>query len=416
MAEMEILTRKAQGIAVLSERILISANFFRAADEGAAARARLGRAGMPIPTRKGRLVCMRRYCLLLLVLLLGSFSVGQSQETSPQLKPRPVEPASPPRLERRINLDVQVTDKKGNPIRGLQEQDFTLLDDKQPKKVAAFRAVDAASPATAEPVEIYLVVDAVNTNFGTVAYERAQVKAFLQQNGGKLAWPVALVVFSDRETKIQGGFSRDGNATAALFDQIETGLRTNTRSQGFWGAQERLDMSLKALGELVTQAKTQPGRKLIIWFSRGWPMFSPRITLTEKEQQQIFSSIVADSAELRQDRITLYSVDPGGTEGDGVYANTQYDEFEKGVKSATGAYPGDLGLQVLAMQSGGRVFYLSNDMVGEIANCVADANAYYVLSFDSPPADRQDEYHALQVKVDKGGATVRTQTGYYAHP
>jgi hypothetical protein len=82
---------------------------------------------------------MRRYCLLLPVLLLGSFSVGQSQETSPQLKPRPVEPASPPGPERRINLDVQVTDKKGNPIRGLQEQDFTLLDDKQPKKIAALR-------------------------------------------------------------------------------------------------------------------------------------------------------------------------------------------------------------------------------------------------------------------------------------
>jgi VWFA-related protein len=359
---------------------------------------------------------MRSFFTFFLVLLLASFSLGQSQEPSPQLKPRPVEPAAPPGPERRINLDVQVTDKKGNPIRGLQEQDFTILDDKQAKKIASFRAVDATSSVTAEPVEIYLVVDAVNTNFGTVAYERDQVKTFLQQNGGKLAWPVALVVFSDRETKIQGGFTRDGNATAALFDQIETGLRTNTRSQGFWGAQERLDMSLKALGELVAQAKTQPGRKLIIWFSRGWPMFSQRTTMTEKEQQQIFSSIVADSAELRQDRITLYSVDPGGTEGGSVFGETHYEEFVKGVKSETEAYPGDLGLQVLAVQSGGRVFYLSNDMVGEIANCVADANAYYVLSFDSPPADRQDEYHALQVKVDKGGATARTRTGYYAHP
>jgi VWFA-related protein len=359
---------------------------------------------------------MRCYFLLFLILLLGSFSVGQSQETSPQLRPRPTEPAAPPGPERRINLDVQVTDKKGNPIRGLQEQDFTILDDKQSKKIAAFRAVDATSSATADPVEIYLVVDEVNINFGTVAYERDKVKTFLQQNGGKLAWPVALVVFSDRETKIQGGFSRDGNASAAMFDQIESGLRTITRSQGYWGAQERLDMSLKALGELVAQAKTQPGRKLIIWFSRGWPMFSQRITLTDKDEQQIFSSIVAYSAELRQDRITLYSVDPGGTEGGSVFGNTHYEEFEKGVKSVSGAYPGDLGLQVLAVQSGGRVFYLSNDMVNEIANCVADANAYYVLSFDSPPADRQDEYHGLQVKVDKAGATVRTRTGYYAHP
>jgi hypothetical protein len=75
--------------------------------------------------------------------------------------------------------------------------------------------------------------------------------------------------------------------------------------------------------------------------------------------------------------------------------------------------PGNLGLPVLAVQSGGRVFNTSNDLETAVEDCVADASAYYILSFDSLPADQQDENHALQVTVDKPGMTVRTRTGYY---
>src|ERR1039458_9794067 len=77
---------------------------------------------------------------------------------------------------------------------------------------------------------------------------------------------------------------------------------------------------------------------------------------------------------------------------------------------------GDLGLQVLAVQSGGRVFNPSNDLTTEIPKCAADADSFYVLSFNARPADRANEYHALSVTVDKPGITARTRTGYYAQP
>jgi hypothetical protein len=43
---------------------------------------------------------------------------------------------------RRITLDVVVTDKSGNPVPGLQQQDFTVLDDEQPQKILSFSATD----------------------------------------------------------------------------------------------------------------------------------------------------------------------------------------------------------------------------------------------------------------------------------
>ena len=55
-------------------------------------------------------------------------------------------------------------------------------------------------------------------------------------------------------------------------------------------------------------------------------------------------------------------------------------------------------------------------MAGEIATCVADANGFYVLSFDGPAGDGPNEYHALEIKIDKPGLKARTRSGYYAQP
>jgi hypothetical protein len=75
----------------------------------------------------------------------------------------------------------------------------------------------------------------------------------------------------------------------------------------------------------------------------------------------------------------------------------------------------DLALQAIATQSGGRVLE-SKSIVAQIARCVADLQAYYTLSFDSIPASKPYEYHSLQVKVNKPGVTVLTNSLYYAEP
>jgi hypothetical protein len=66
--------------------------------------------------------------------------------------------------------------------------------------------------------------------------------------------------------------------------------------------------------------------------------------------------------------------------------------------------------------SGGRVFIAATDLKDAIASWVADASAYYVLTFAAARADQANEYHSLQVTVDKPGMTARTRTGYYAQP
>jgi len=93
-----------------------------------------------------------------------------------------------------------------------------------------------------------------------------------------------------------------------------------------------------------------------------------------------------------------------------------YEQFLKGARNPGQAQLGSLGLQVLAYRSGGRVLDASNDVAGEIATCVADAKTYYVIAFDGLPGDGPNEYHDLEIKIDKPKLTVRAPSGYYAQP
>ncbi len=341
-----------------------------------------------------------RFVFLLLAPLLYTAVLPAQQ--NPQSTPSPAS---------RIYLDVVVTPKSGPPVANLQQQDFAILDNKTPQQATSFQAFGGSR----EPVEVVLVIDAVNTSYQNLSYERGEIDKFLRANGGRLPQPMALAFFTDTGTQIQPSFSTDGNALSASLDQQVIGLRTIHRSSQ-WSGSERVQLSMKALGEIAVREADRPGRKLIFWISPGWPLLSgPRIELTSKQQDQLFATIVGFSTQLRQARITLYSIDPLGS-GEGLGRTFYYQEFLKGVSKANQVVVGDLSLQVLATQSGGLALNSSNDVVSLLQQCLADTEAYYAISFDPAPADHRDEYHSLEIRLSKPGLTARTRQGYYAQP
>lgn len=134
-----------------------------------------------------------------------------------------------------------------------------------------------------------------------------------------------------------------------------------------------------------------------------------------EQQRGIFTDIVSLTTQLQQARVTLYGVDPLGA-SEAVGRDSYYKEFLKGISKPTQVYPGNLGLQVLAVQSGGLAFSATNDIAGLLQKCLADSVPYYEISFDSPKAAQRDEYHHLEIKLAKPGLTARTRQGYYAQP
>jgi VWFA-related protein len=313
---------------------------------------------------------------------------------APQLSARQYQAPIP--ADGRIQLDVVVTPKSGSPVSGLQQQDFTISDNKVPQTILTFRAVRGREA----PIEVVLVLDEVNAGFAKFAYERSEIDKFLRADGGQLAYPMTLAFLTDKGIKVQGDFSSDGHELRARLDK--SGLVLHSIPSLGWDSDvERLQISMKALFELGTREAARPGRKIMIWVSPGWPLLSDMLGATQ--EQQIFRNIVNLSTLLREGQITLYSVG----------ARNWGDDL-KGASKPSQAQMGDLGLQAIATQSGGLALTSGNDITGFIKQCLADTQAYYEISFAPPVDQKRDEYHHLEVHVAVPGLTARARQGYYS--
>jgi VWFA-related protein len=335
-------------------------------------------------------------------------------QSHPELSRRPTAVGSP---DGKIHLDVLVTDGAGRPIAGLREQDFTLFDDNKPQPILSFREVDGAvgTGGGEPPVEVILLVDVTNTSLRVVGYERSQIENFLRRNGGKLTHPTSVMIFSEQGVKGQPQPTMDGNRLADDLKKAETTVHTVPFT--IEHDPDRLRWSLNALQLIIQAEAKRPGRTILLWIGDGWPMLESSLyQFTKRNYQGQFDQVVTTSNGLRESRITLYSIypiDPGSTDERPVQ---HYRSFLKGVPSVNQVRPGDLALPVLAIHSGGRALDSPGELGDEIAACIAEAKAYYTLTFDRATAKHIDEYHELAVHLDQRQLRARTSVGYYAEP
>ena len=347
-------------------------------------------------------ICMSlvKQSICALAVLVSSIAPAQ------QLAPRDASRA------RSMTINVAVEAAHGAAPDALTAADFKLLDNKAGKAITSVRRVTADQG----PLSAILVVDAVNTNFTRVAYVRGQVEKFLKANGGRLEQPTTIAILTDKGAEISPGFSKDGNALNAALQHADIGLREIRRDSGIWGADERVQISLTALQQIIDYGGTLPGRKIVMWISPGWPLLSgARIELDSKQQKQIFGDVVSYSAKMQKANVTLYNINPLGPEENLLRADF-YQSFLKGVSKPGQTDVADLSLQVLAEHSGGLVATSNSDVAGNLTRYTEDAKTWYELTFDTAVPEQPNEYHHIEVSVDKPGVTARTRDGYYAQP
>src|SRR5277367_6105559 len=154
--------------------------------------------GMRLMFSNSRLTC-------LLLVALFCTAAASAQQANPQAHP----------ASGKIFLDVVVSPKSGPPVADLQQQDFTLLDNNSPQPITSFAAVTGRQA----PVEVVLVIDAINSDIRTIGYERTQIDKFLRSEGGHLEYPVAIAVATDTGVRVAENFSSDGNALSSAMDR-----------------------------------------------------------------------------------------------------------------------------------------------------------------------------------------------------
>lgn len=194
-------------------------------------------------------------------------------------------------------------------------------------------------------------------------------------------------------------------------------IRELDSAQAENGWVERLQRSIHTLTQLATYEAAKPGRKLLFWVGPGWPLLiASSSLLTPKNQMRFFESIIDVNTKLRQAQITLYSVAPPNLSQSSGLRTFVYQDYLNGVQNARQADSPNLAVQAIAFQSGGQILNTSGDLAAQIAQCVSDSDHYYQLSFDAVPATKANEFHSLQINLDKSGLTARTTKEYYLQP
>jgi VWFA-related protein len=308
----------------------------------------------------------------------------------------------------RLHLDVVVTDSAGNPVPDLTGEDFSLLDGGQPTKIISFRLFKPGGEKPESVSRVILVIDALNNGFTELAFVRQGLERFLLQNGGHLAHPTSLLLFSSDGIRTVGGPSTDGIALAGMVSKLKPSVRPKGLAQ--------FVLSLEALESIAQSEDGRPGRKIFVWLGQGWPLPDPPekhyTNKDERDQRLEFNALVQLTAELRDARITLY----GGYEASGY----RLRDFVKGVGKSSQLNARSLSLDAIAIRTGGRGglsdINRDGDLDDQLNGFMSDADTYYVLSFDPPRTDNVDEYRDLKVVIKKPGLAAHAITGYYNEP
>ncbi len=337
------------------------------------------------------------------------------------------------RTEHRIFLNVSVTDASGNAAAGLKPEDFTVLDKGQPRQIVGFRAVDGTDAGA--QVHGTLVVDGINSQYA-MARVKKDLEKFFSASRGPLPFPLTLAVLSDNGVT-EGSPSTDRGALASQLtemtkhikgldcDASQLGSDLESRIGGTPAnnapAQNKDDCnnqkfvySLNLLEKLAEDPQNAKGRGLLIWIGPGWRVPEAADSGQIMPSWRTFlnyGEVISDlRTDLREADVILDAV----TWSDFAHAKgvRMADEGAPGVPSSAAA----LALPVLVRDTGGQAIDKTKSLGDAINACLADGTRFYMLAFDSVPSSAPDEFHPIEVKVDKPGATVRTATAYYAQP
>jgi VWFA-related protein len=228
------------------------------------------------------------------------------------------------RTETRVVLvDAVVTDKKNNYIHDLNQKDFKVWEDDKAQTISSFTF--EADPASNADQKRYLVLFFDNSTMGMPDQMRARDAAgkFIDKNAGPNHF-MAVVNFTGA-LRVAQNFTSDADRLREVVSGVKSsyvnpnagagggmggggGMRGLGNIEGAYGART----VLLALSTMAKGLEEIPGRKILIFFSRGFP-------LTPEVQSELQPVLAA----CNKSNVAIYPIDVGGLEtGPGFNSNS----------------------------------------------------------------------------------------------
>lgn len=414
---------------------------------------------------------------LALAAVVISVAAARSQDVAPPSAPTGAAEAAPQEQFFEsidvsvVNVDVYVTDKKGNRIRGLTRDDFELFEDGKPIQISNFYAVDESAPPASTPLQpatlpqlpgaapesavpedqrLHLVVYVDNWNIKPFNRNRVftGIREFLRTRLGRED-RVMLMTF-DREPHVRRTFTSDPAIIAsALFDlerlsangtrqdsdrreilrelaDMEDANRAIGRARMYAESLHNdLMFSIDSLKNTVSSLAGLPGRKAILYVSDGLPLVAGEdVFHAIQEKFPDAGSAVLESraydvsrrfreltAAANANRITFYTID-----AEGLRVSTAISAEEG--RATSSAFVDSVhwnniqgSIRMIADETGGIAIVNTNDPTKGLVKVGDDLRNYYSLGY-TPAHVGDGRYHEIKVKVRNKDWVVRHREGY----
>ena len=357
-----------------------------------------------------------------------------------------------------MEIEVRVTDGRGQTVAGLSKEDFELLEAGEPQEIATFEFVtrpvpnsQSADPGTApSPVVTDPHAAANELRRSTFIYIATRgrredklrlVNAIREFIDEQLAPGVFVSLegapFTQSESELnarldemlEGGL---GGTGTGLVDTVAVDLsREFEHSSAF---DELLAESNEEFGEqmeaitdnaayyrrlrmyeyidLIKAMSIYPGRKLVVMFASGLKIDEENMDMMELLEHEATKNRVRFYV---SDVAGLSAAAPGGTaETSGNFSSLMGDPLNNGFMAQMESRQDNQdGLWELARRTGGRAVLNSNDF-GEIFDVVnRESGDYYLLGYYTEDREQRGRFRRLRVKVRQSGLRVSHQRGFY---
>jgi VWFA-related protein len=374
-----------------------------------------------------------------------------------------------------VNVDVYVTDKKGNRIKGLTRDDFEIIEDKKPMTITNFYAVDegkpvptgeeaaapplpnAAPPVPGLPPEVpedqrlHLVIYIDNFNMHPFSRNKVfgSLREFLRSDlspGDRV-----MLMTYDREPHVRRPFTGDPqviasalfeieklNAFATQADQdrrivleeledIKDANAALSRARSYADSlYNDLQFSIDALKNMVSSLAGLPGRKAVLYVSDGLPMIAGQDVFQAVQEKFSGSSSIGMMESLSYDasrrfreliaqananRISFYTIDAEGLRVSSTVSAENRTATTSGLVESVYTSNLQAPLQMMADSTGGKAIYNTNDPTKGLRTVAADFKSYYSLGY-SPVHSGDGRYHKIDVRTKRKDLVVRHREGY----
>jgi Ca-activated chloride channel homolog len=346
----------------------------------------------------------------LFLFLMGCAAIAQTPQQlpppppPPKYKPKPTPTPTPLRDEdydvvkvssNLVMVPVSVIDAKGEPVRGLQLNDFHLEEQQRTQTIAQIGNPDEV------PLEIALLIDVSGSTNARFNFEKEAAASFLKQ----VMKPAdrATIYLIDR-TPVLKLTMANADAAASGVHAIEPSVDK--------GPTAFFDTVVEAAQYLAKKTPAQH-RRVILVISDGVDNFSERIkkaigeTRAEQDavgpeaRQKIYDRAVAEvQREVQRADSVFYSINPAG---DTMHLNVITKK-------------GQDGMREIADATGGNAFVPEriDDLEAVFRQIASELRAQYLLEYysNSPVVDAQ--FRRITVSVPTHPEVkVRARQGYY---